>query len=163
LREVQFTFDEVDHFELNDGHVLGRITDNAFSNYSITGVQQSTLEASGIELPALRNHIPSMAHVIQLALGAFMSSLSVKGCTRSWEANEGDQQLEENESTVIGRSQRLRKEGNARIKKASAMSPGLTNIIEKVPISCYFESPGTDLHITEKACCIDYADTRPSK
>jgi len=54
-----------------------------------------------------------MAHIIQLALGAFMSSLGVKGRTKSWEANERDQQFGENESVDIGNSQRLRREGNA--------------------------------------------------
>ena len=96
---------------------------------------QSTLEASRIEWPALRNHIPCMAHIMQLALGAFMSSLGVKGCTKSWEAHERDQQCGENESIDIGNSQRLRKEGNARINKVSAMKPGLAKIIEKVRIS----------------------------
>ena len=48
------------------------------------------LEASGIEWPTLRNHIPCMAHVIQLPLGASMSSLGVKGRTKSWEAHEHD-------------------------------------------------------------------------
>jgi len=46
-----------------------------------------------------------MAHVIQLALGAFMSSLSVKGHTKSWEAHERDQQFGQNESRDIGKSQ----------------------------------------------------------
>jgi len=59
----------------------------------------------------------------------------------------------------IGKSQRLRKEGNARINNMSAMSPGLAKIIEKVCISRYFESPETDSHIAENACCIDYAET----
>jgi hypothetical protein len=95
---------------------------------------QSTLEASGIEWPALRNHIPCMAHVIQLALGAFMSSLGVKGHTKSWEAHERDQQFGENESIDIGKSQRVRKEGNAKSNKLSAMKPGSANIIEKVRI-----------------------------
>jgi hypothetical protein len=76
-----------------------------------------------------------MAHVIQLALGAFMSSLGVKCRTKSWEAHERDQQFGENESIDIGKSQRLRKEGNARINKVSAMRPGLAKIIEKVCIS----------------------------
>jgi len=40
------------------------------------------------------------------------------------------------------------------------MRPGLAKIIEKVPISTYFESPETDLHIAENAPCVDYADTR---
>ena len=96
---------------------------------------QSTLEASGIEWPALSNHIPCMAHGIQLALGAFMSSLSVNGRTKSWEAHERDPQFGENESIDIGKVQRLRKEGNARIDKVSAMRPGLAKIIEKVHIS----------------------------
>jgi len=115
--------------------LLGIPTDNASSNYSITCELQSTLEASGIEWPALRNHIPCMAHIIQLALGAFMSSLGVKGCTKSWEAHERDQQFGENESIDIEQSQRLRKEGNTRINKVSAMRPGLAKIIEKVRIS----------------------------
>jgi hypothetical protein len=96
---------------------------------------QSTLEASGMEWQALRKHIPCMAHVIQLALGAFMSRLGVNGRTKSWEAHERDQQFGENESIDIGKSQRLRKEGNARINKVSAMKPGLAKIIEKVRIS----------------------------
>jgi hypothetical protein len=75
-----------------------------------------------------------MAHVIQLALGAFMSSLGVKGRTKSWEAHEWDQHFGENEHIDIGNSQRLRKEGNARINKVSAMGPGLPKIIEKVRI-----------------------------
>jgi len=100
-----------------------------------------------------------MAHVIQLALGAFMSTPHVKGRNKSWEAHERDQQFGENESTDIGKSQRLRKEGNARINKVSAIGPGLAKIIEKVCISTYFESAETDLHIAENASCIDYADT----
>jgi len=76
--------DLLDCFELTDGRLFGMTTDNASSNYSMTRKLQSTLEASGIEWPALRNHIPCMAHVIQLALGVFMSSLGVKGRTKSW-------------------------------------------------------------------------------
>jgi hypothetical protein len=103
----------LDRCELTDSRLLGITTDNASSNYSMTGKLQSTLEASGIEWPALRNHIPCMAHIIQLALGAFMSSLGVKGRTKSWEAHERDQQFGENESIDLGKSQRLRKEGKA--------------------------------------------------
>jgi hypothetical protein len=127
--------DVLDRFELTDGRLLGIKTDNASSSYSMTRELQLTLEASGIEWPAFRNHIPCMAHVIQLALGAFKSSLGVKGRTKSWEAHECDQQFGENESIDIGKSQRLRKEGNDRINKVSAMRPGLAKIIEKVRIS----------------------------
>jgi len=125
----------------------------------MTRVLQSTLEASGFEWPASRDHIPCMGHVIQLAVGAFIGSLGVKCRTKSWEAHERDQQFGENESIDIGKSQIPRKEGNARIYKVSAMRPGLAKIIEKVRISWYFEMPETDLHIAENACGIDYADT----
>jgi hypothetical protein len=95
---------------------------------------QSTLEASAIEWPALRNHIPFMAHVAQQALGVFMSSLGVKGHAKSWEAHEHDPQFGEIESIDIGNSQRLRKEGNAGINKVSAMRPDIAKIIEEVCI-----------------------------
>jgi len=51
------------------------------------------------------------------------------------DAHEHDQQFGVNESIDIGKSQRLRKEGNARINKMSAMSQGLAMIIEKICIS----------------------------
>jgi len=124
---------------------------------------RTTREASGIEWPALTNRILCMAHIIQLALGAFIRSLGVKGHTKSWEAHESNQQFGENESSDIGKSQRLRKEGNARINKVSAMRRHLAKIFEKVRISIYFESAETDLHIAENACCNDYADTWLSK
>jgi hypothetical protein len=124
----------LDRFDLTDGRLLSITTDNACSNYSMTRKLQSTLEASGIEWPALRNHIPCMAHVILLALGAFMSSLGVKGRSKCWEAHERNQQFGENQSVDIGNSQRLRKEGNAGINKVFAMRPGLAKIIETVHI-----------------------------
>jgi len=49
------------------------------------------------------------------------------------------------------------------MNKVLAMQPGLANIIEKVSISRYFESPVTDLRIAENAGWIDYADTWLSK
>jgi len=97
----------LDRFELTEGCLLGITMDNASPNYSMTRELQSTLEASGIEWPALRHHIPCMVHVIQLALCAFMSRLGVKGRIKSWEAHERDQQFGENESIDLGKSQRL--------------------------------------------------------
>jgi hypothetical protein len=41
----------LDCFELTDSNLLGIMTDNASSNYSMTRELQSTLEASGIEWP----------------------------------------------------------------------------------------------------------------
>jgi len=119
---------------------------------------QISIEASRIEYPASRNHIPCMALVIRLSLGAFISSLGVKGRTKSLEAHERDQLCGEHESTDIGKSQRLQNKGNARMNKVSAMRPGLAKTIEKVRISKYFECAETDLQIAENACCIDYAD-----
>ena len=124
---------------------------------------ESTLEVPIIEWPPLRNHIPCMVHVIQLALGLFMCSFSVKGRTNSWEAHERNQQFGENHSIDIGKSQRLQKGGNARINKVSAMRPRLAKRIEKVWISRHFESPETDIHMTANSCGIDYTDTMSSK
>jgi len=82
--------DVLGHFELTDGRLLGITTENTSSNSSMTRELQSTLDASGIEWPALPNHIPWMAHIIQLAISAFMSSLGVKCRTKSLEAHERD-------------------------------------------------------------------------
>jgi len=104
-----------------------------------------------------------MAHVIQLALGAFMSSLGVKGPMKSWEAHVHNHEFGGNESIDIGKSQRLRREGNARNSKVFAIRPGLAKIIEKVHISTYFKNPENDSHIAENVSCIDYTDTWLSK
>jgi hypothetical protein len=61
--------DVLDRFELTDGRMLRINTDNASSHYWMTRELQSTRQASRIEWPALRNHIPCMTHGIQLALG----------------------------------------------------------------------------------------------
>jgi len=108
---------------------------------------QFTLQASGIEWPALRNHIPCRAHAMQLALGTVMSSVGVNVRAKLWEPPQCAQQFGENEITDIGKSQRLPNEGNARINKVSVMKPGLTKIIEKVRISKHFENSETDDHI----------------
>jgi len=97
------------------------------------------------------------------ALGALMCCLGVKGRTKSWEAHEGNQQFGDKDSMDIGKIQKLRKEGNARLNKVAAMRSGLVKRIEKVCIPWHFESPETYIHIAETACCIDYADTRSSK
>jgi len=86
-------------------------TANASSYYSMTRELQSYLEASGIEWPAFKNYIPCMVHCIQLALGAFISSLGVTGGTTSWEAHWHNPQLDENETIAIGYSQHLEKRG----------------------------------------------------
>jgi len=102
-------------------------------------------------------------HVIQLALGALLISARVKGCTKSWEAHQRNQQFGQNQSTHIGKSQTLRKEGNARIIKMSVMKPGLAKIIEKGCISTIIERTQTDHFSAAYACRNDYADTGSSK
>jgi len=91
--------------------------------------------------------------------GASVSSLDVKGRTMSWEAHERDHQFGGNDSINIGQSPSLRNESNASIIMMSAMRPCLAKIIQKVRISRYFESPETDHHRAEIACCTDYAAT----
>jgi len=71
-----------------DGLFLGITTKTDSSSDSMSRELQTTLEASGMEWPAMRYHIPCMAHVIQLALDAFRSSLGVKGHTKSLETHE---------------------------------------------------------------------------
>ena len=77
----------------------------------------------------------------------------------SWEAHERDHQFGGNDSINIGQSPSLRNESNASIIMMSAMRPCLAKIIQKVRISRYFESPETDHHRAEIACCTDYAAT----
>ena len=96
-----------DRFELTDGRLVGITPNNAASHYPMTREFQTVLESSGIEQTALRNHTPCMVHVIRLPLGEFKSSLRVQGRTKSWEAHERAQQSGENDSTEIGKSQRL--------------------------------------------------------
>ena len=58
------------------------------------------------------------------------------GHTKSWEAHECDQQLWKNESEDIWLSERLPKEGNARMIKLLAMGLGLAKINQE---STYFK------------------------
>ena len=88
-----------------------------------------------------------------------MSSLDVKGRTKSWEAHEHNQQFGENGGIVIWKSKRLQKEGNAGINKESATRPGVAKIVGKIRTSKYFESPETDSHLAENTYIVDYADS----
>ena len=84
-------------------------------------------------------------------LGVSISSFSVKGCNKSWEAHERNQQFGENESIDNGNSPRCRKDSNARIWKVLAMRVGFMKIIEKVHSSTNCEFPDTDTHIAVNA------------
>jgi len=94
----------IDHFELPDSRLLGITIDDASSKHAMTRELRLTLAASAIRWPAFRNHMSCMADVILLALRAFMSSLGIKGLTKSWEAREHNQQFGKNESIDIGKS-----------------------------------------------------------
>ena len=93
--------------ELTDSRLLGFMTANTCSKYLMTSELQSTFGASVIKCPALKNNIPYMVNVKHLPSGAFLSSVSVKRRTKSWEAHERNQQFGENESIDIGKSQTL--------------------------------------------------------
>jgi hypothetical protein len=145
-------------FEVTDRHLLGILTDYSSWDYSMNHELQSIHGDSEIEWPALRNHIPCMAQLIQVALAAFMSSLGVKGRTKSWDPHERDRQFGLTECIDIGKGQRHRKEGNARINIVSDTRPSFAKIIEKVCTSRYFECPQTDHHKAENAIFIEYAN-----
>jgi hypothetical protein len=53
--------------------------------------------------------------------GYIYEQRGVKGCYNTWVALECYQQFGENERTAIGKSERLRKVGNARMIKVSAI------------------------------------------
>ena len=84
-----------------------------------------------------------------------MSSLCIKRSIMSWVAHERNQQYGENKIINIGKSQRLCKEGNARMNKVLAMKTDLAKEIEKVPTPSNFEHPQTDHLIAANTCCID--------
>ena len=153
----------VNHFELTESHLLAIMTDNGSSNDSMTRELQSTLEASRIGWPAMKNHIPCIAHLIQLALRSLMTGLRVKVRTKSRDTHERDQHFGENRGTAMWKRRRLWKEGSSGLNKVSARRPRLAKIIEKVCISRHFEYPETECPIEENTCCIDYTDTEASK
>jgi len=80
---------------------------NAFSNYSMSRIVQSTIEASGIAWCVLRNDIQCTAHVIPLGFSGFMSILQANGTTKLWQPDESDHHIGENEIIDIGISQKL--------------------------------------------------------
>jgi hypothetical protein len=90
---------------------------------------------TGQLISPLRDHTPRVPHVIQLALGPFVSRVGVRGHTKSCQAHEHNQRLGENDSTQIGNSERHCKELNARINNLTAIRAGLAKITEKVCIS----------------------------
>ena len=112
-------------FGLHNGRVLGITTDNATSNYAMARELQKSLKTMEVEWSAAQNHIPCMAHVIQLALSAFMQSLGVKGRSKSWEEGVRDTLTEDGKG-------RKGKVGCGRIKKIMEMPAGFSKIIEKV-------------------------------
>ena len=114
----------MDRFGLTDGRVLGITTDNASSNYAMVKELQRSLKAMEVDWSAAQNHIPCMAHVIQLALAAFMKSLGIQGRNRSWEDGVRDALTEEQGGK--------KKMGRCRIGKIEILKAGFNKIIEKV-------------------------------
>ena len=112
--------------DLMESHFLGlQQTMPSSSNYSMTSCLEQLLENGGTVWSAGQNHLPCMTHVIQLALGAFMDSLGVKVCHKSWEDAEREK---------IGSqgSSRRNRHGGVRVEKVVSLKPGFQKIVEKV-------------------------------
>ena len=114
----------MDRFGLMDGRVLGITTDIASSNYTMVKELQRSLKAMEVDWSAAQNHVPCMAHVIQLALAAFMKSLGIQRRNRSWEDGVRDTLTEEQGAKS--------KMGSCRIAKIGSLKTGFSKIIEKV-------------------------------
>lgn len=71
--------------------------------------------------------MPCMTHVIQLALGAFMDSLGVKGRAKSWEDTEREKMGNGDERSKGGRGT-----GGTRVERINLLSAGFNKIVEKV-------------------------------
>jgi len=61
--------------------ILGITTDSASNNRTLTKTLNNACSLLSVQWCQLENNIPCMAHVVQLVLGAFMSSIKVK----SWD------------------------------------------------------------------------------
>jgi len=60
--------------------ILGFTTDSASNNRTLTEALNNAWSLLSVEWCQLENHIPCMAHVVQLILRAFMSCIKVKSC-----------------------------------------------------------------------------------
>ena len=58
--------------------ILGFTTDSASNNKTLTKALNNAWSSLSVEWNQLENHIPCMAHIVQLILGAFMGSIKVK-------------------------------------------------------------------------------------
>src|SRR6266849_3304784 len=92
----------------------------------MTGCLQLLLNESGVEWSAELNHMPCMAHVIQLALWAFIHTLGDKGRQKSWEDTKS-----ENIRADRGRESK-RRIGGARVERVALLKCGFNKIVEKV-------------------------------
>ena len=110
-------------YEIDDGRLLGITTDNASSNYVTSACLQNALEIVGVTWPAANNHMPCIAHVIQLSLGAFMKELKITGRESYYQEEERDQLKKD-------------KKGRSRIERFNDMPRGFKKIVEKVCKDC---------------------------
>jgi len=58
--------------------ILGFTTDSASNNPTLTEALSNAWSLLSVEWSQFENHIPCLAHVIELILGAFMSSIKVQ-------------------------------------------------------------------------------------
>lgn len=136
LAEVQLGFEQIhgDHngqnlaavimdvlhrYKIDDGRLLGITTDNASSNFTTSDSLQAALKIVGVKWSAFNNHMPCMAHVIQLSLGAFMKELKITGRAKFYA-----EQAFRQEETEQGKK--------SKIQKFLELPKGFAKIVEKV-------------------------------
>lgn len=147
LQEVQLAFDQVSgthdgatlktlilgvikRYDIGE-RLLGITTDNATSNATMAKMLQGVLQELGNDWEAAQNHVPCMAHVIQLSLNAFMNKLQVSQREKYFADTERNQH--QMEDADIGTQEGRRK--YSKLEKFAKMPWGFNKIIEKVGYS----------------------------
>lgn len=125
----------LEYYGILPSRILGITTDNASNNYIMASDLSGLLAEESVQWDAAKYHVPCMAHVIQLVLGAFMKSLGVKSREKSWGAAEKDRQFageDEDMGPPEDNAKKVSKLFNARADRVGAMTKGFNKIVEKV-------------------------------
>jgi hypothetical protein len=94
--------DVLHRFNLDTGWLLGVTTNNTSSNYKMAKTLEEDLTKAGRRWDSKAYHVPCMAHVIQLCLGAFMNTLEVQQHEKHWMEVEQEKNQTEGEQQVKG-------------------------------------------------------------
>ena len=162
LAEVQLGFDQIfgDHSGENMAHVvmgvlkrynidndrfLGMMSDNMSSNFTMSAGIERAMAIMGHQWSSANNHMPCMAHVIQLALGAFMSKLQIAGRESYYQEEQRDQLVEVEGLGPGGRGKM------SRIERFKLMPKGFKKTIEKVSIAGYCAKSPLTVQFTRRS------------